>query len=215
MQKDNFRYLLVALILYLIIVPVLKGWLLVPRSWLTSISFVFLLSIGVWSLRHSIRVFRIAMILAVSGIALNLAAASVQNVVLEYLSTLTIFMFLLLATWSSFRQVAFATEMSSNRIYGAICVYLLLGVLWSLMYAALHVANPDAFSGAVLESTRDPSGQWVYFSFVTLTTLGYGDILPVSAGARALAYAEAIFGVFYMATLVAMLVSAYANDKQR
>ncbi len=51
--------------------------------------------------------------------------------------------------------------------------------------------------------------EWVYFSFITLTTLGYGDITPVSNTARALAYSEAIFGVFYMAILVAGLVSVY------
>ncbi len=215
MHKDNFRYLLVALILYLMVVPVLKGGLLVPRAYLTSISFIFLLSIGVWSLRHSLSVFRLAMLLAVSGIALNFASATSQNPWFEYLATLALFLFLLLATWSSFRQVMFATEMTSNRIYGAICVYLLLGVAWSLMYSALYTVNPGAFSGAVLESSKDPSGQWVYYSFVTLTTLGYGDILPVSPGARALAYAEAIFGVFYMATLVAMLVSAYVAEKKK
>lgn len=215
MQKDNFRYLLVALILYLIVVPTLKGWLPVPRSYLTPISFIFLLSIGVWSLRNSIWVFRIAMILAITGIALNVVSASSQSTAFEHLSTLTIFLFILLAIWSSYRQVAFGSEMNSNRIFGAICVYLLLGVMWSLMYGSLHMANPDAFSGAILESTRDPSGQWLYFSFVTLTTLGYGDILPVSPGARSLAYAEAVFGVFYMATLVAMLVSAYVAERQK
>ena len=57
--------------------------------------------------------------------------------------------------------------------------------------------------------------QWIYCSFVTLTTPGYGDILPISPGARALAYAEAVFGVFYMATLVAMLVGAYAAQMQK
>lgn len=215
MHKENFKYLLVALILYLIVVPVFKSWLLVPRSFLTPISFIFLLSIGVWSLRYNRSIFRVAVLLAISGIALNLASASSQSALLEFLSTLALFLFLLLATWTSFRQVAFSTEINSNRIYGAICVYLLLGVTWSIMYGTLHVANPDAFSGAVLENTRDPNGQWVYFSFVSLTTLGYGDILPISPGARALAYSEAIVGVFYMATLVAMLVSGYAAARQK
>lgn len=105
--------------------------------------------------------------------------------------------------------------MNSNRIYGAICVYLLLGVTWSIMYGTLHVGNPDAFSGTVLKNTRDPNGQWIHFSFVSLTTLGCGEILPISPGARALAYSEAIIGVFYMATLVAMLVSGYTAARQK
>jgi hypothetical protein len=215
MYKDNFRYLLLALVLYLVIVPALKGWLVIPRSYLPPISFIFLLSIGVWSLRSSVRVFRIAMALAIVGIALKVASAGLHMPLFDYLSTLALFLFLLLAIWSSFRQVMFGGEMNSNRIYGAICVYLLLGVAWSLVYGALHTANPGAFSGAILGNTEDPSGQWLYYSFVTLTTLGYGDILPISPGARALAYAEAVFGVFYMATLVAMLVGAYAAQMQK
>ena len=215
MHKDNFRYLLAALILYLIVVPALKGWLLIPRAYLTPISFIFLVGIGVWSLRHTTWVFTLGMSLAIAAIAFNLASISSQIPVFAHVAILAIFLFLLLATWSSFRQVAFATEMNSNRIYGAICVYLLLGVAWSLMYGTLHMANPDAFSGVAPASTGDPNGQWVYYSFVTLTTLGYGDILPISPGARALAYAEAVFGVFYMATVVAMLVAAYAAEKQK
>ena len=65
MHKDNFRYLLAALILYLIVVPALKGWLLIPRAYLTPISFIFLVGIGVWSLRNTTWVFTLAMSLAI------------------------------------------------------------------------------------------------------------------------------------------------------
>ncbi|MDH4049452.1 MAG: potassium channel family protein [Gammaproteobacteria bacterium] len=154
-------------------------------------------------------------LLAASGILLNVLSVSSEVTILDYLSRLAVILFLLLATWSGLRQVVFSEEMNSNRIYGAICIYLLLGVTWSLLYNLLHTADAGAFSGAITSSSRESDVQWLYYSFVTLTTLGFGDILPVGPVARTLANAEAVFGVFYMAILVAMLVSAYAADRQR
>ncbi len=58
------------------------------------------------------------------------------------------------------------------------------------------------------------SPDWIYYSFVTLTTVGYGDMLPLTFSARALSYIETIFGQFYLAVLVAGLVSAYLSSKQ-
>ena len=62
---------------------------------------------------------------------------------------------------------------------------------------------------------RGWDSEWLYFSFVTMTTLGYGDILPISATARGLAYMQAVVGQFYIAMLVAGLVGAYISDRQK
>ena len=77
----------------------------------------------------------------------------------------------------------------------------------------LALVSPDSFSGFSPWSDRAWDSEWLYFSFVTMTTLGYGDILPVSATARSLAYLQAIFGQFYIAVLVAGLVSVYVSKK--
>jgi hypothetical protein len=77
-----------------------------------------------------------------------------------------------------------------HRIQGAIAAYLLLGVIWAHAYALLALLRPGAFSGA-FSPTDGPRG-WFYFSFVTLTTAGYGDILPVHPLARSLANLEAV-----------------------
>jgi voltage-gated potassium channel len=90
-----------------------------------------------------------------------------------------------------------------SRILAAVCAYLLLGILWAEGYALLTV-----WYGPVLTLPADAGiSELMYFSFVTLTTLGYGDILPVHPFARALAYLEAVTGVLYLATLVARLVA--------
>jgi hypothetical protein len=92
-----------------------------------------------------------------------------------------------------------------HRIQGAIAAYLLLGVAWAHAYLLVAQSRPGAFSGAV---TVDQGARaFVYFSFVTLTTVGYGDILPVHPAARSLAMLEAVTGPLYLAILVARLVS--------
>jgi hypothetical protein len=93
-------------------------------------------------------------------------------------------------------------------------VYLLLGVIWAVAYTMLEMISPGSFGGFTPLEGRGWDSEWLYFSFVTMTTLGYGDILPISATARALAYMQAIFGQLYVAILVAGLVSALISSRQ-
>jgi hypothetical protein len=92
-----------------------------------------------------------------------------------------------------------------HRIQGAVAAYLLLGVIWADAYSLVALLRPGAFSGPV--SPADGPRAWLYFSFVTLTTVGYGDVLPVHPAARSLAILEAVVGPLYLAILIARLVS--------
>jgi hypothetical protein len=112
------------------------------------------------------------------------------------------------------RQVAVGTEINPNRIVGAICVYLLLGVMWSAIYMTIEFFQPGSFRGLTDVTSPVWNPDWIYFSFVTITTLGYGDITPLTQTARSFAFAEAIVGQFYIAVLVAGLVSAYISARQ-
>jgi len=98
-----------------------------------------------------------------------------------------------------------------DRLVGAIVVYLLLGLIWGVVYAFLGTHSPEAFSGHP-DATEGLSG-WVYFSFVTLTTVGYGDITPITRGARQLAMLEALVGQLYPAVIIARLVSLQDTSK--
>ncbi|MBT8083404.1 MAG: potassium channel family protein, partial [Gammaproteobacteria bacterium] len=91
----------------------------------------------------------------------------------------------------------------------------LLGVLWAIAYAVVEHIVAGSFAGLSETLAQGWSSDWLYFSFVTMTTLGYGDVAPISATARTLAYMQAVFGQFYIAILVAGLVSAYISKKQR
>jgi hypothetical protein len=100
---------------------------------------------------------------------------------------------------------------TTRRIEGAIAVYLLLGFSWAQAYELVALWHPGAFTGAV-----DGKGslQWTYYSFVTLTTMGYGDIMPVHPLARAGAVLEALTGQLYLTILLARLVSLELQSRR-
>jgi hypothetical protein len=112
------------------------------------------------------------------------------------------------------RQVTF------NTVCASLCIYLLLGLVWALGYSVVHRLDPAAFYTSVpasdgflqLRVGKGQSSGVLYFSFVTLTTLGYGDIVPTSPIARTLASLEAITGQLYLTVLVARLVGLHISE---
>lgn len=150
-----------------------------------------------------------------AGIVLNVLAINLHSAPLQHVSLLALIGFLFVAIVYTLKQVAFGTEVSANRLVGAVCVYLLLGTIWAMSYSIVELAYPGSFAGFTPWADRGWDSEWIYFSFVTMTTLGYGDILPISATARAMAYMQAILGQFYVAVLVAGLVSAYISERKR
>jgi voltage-gated potassium channel len=108
-------------------------------------------------------------------------------------------------------RAIFAKEVSGDAIFGTVCGYLLLGIVWSLLYSAVETASPGSFAmplpgaagGAAAPLDR---GALSYYSFITLATVGYGDVTPLTPLARTLAWMEAITGQFYLAILVAGFV---------
>jgi ion channel len=102
-------------------------------------------------------------------------------------------------------------SITTRRIEGAIVVYLLLGFSWAEAYELVALWHPGAFAGAVDGWGSLP---FLYYSFVTLTTMGYGDIMPVHPLARALAVLEALTGQLYLAILLARLVSLELRSRR-
>ena len=106
-------------------------------------------------------------------------------------------------------QVFREGPITSQRVQGAVAVYLLLGLAWAYVYEAVALHWPHAFAvpAANANPGEDLTPRFVYFSFVTLTTVGYGDITAVHPVARSLATAEALVGQLFPAILLARLVS--------
>lgn len=113
--------------------------------------------------------------------------------------------------WVVARAVFEEGRITYHRILGAILLYLTIGFLFVALYTLIGAFSPGSFQGlSVTERDMLPS-DLVYFSFTTLTTVGYGDIVPVHPLARGLSNAEAIIGQLYPATLLARLVSLGAR----
>jgi hypothetical protein len=125
-------------------------------------------------------------------------------------SLLTAVSFFTFALYGILRGI-FARQVSGDAVFGAVCGYLLLGIIWSLLFYAVEIAWPGSFH---LPAARDADmaareldrGVFTYFSFITLATVGYGDVTPATPLARTLAWTEAITGQFYLAILVAGIV---------
>jgi len=103
-------------------------------------------------------------------------------------------------------------RITADMIMGAICVYFLMGFIWSLIFATLETFQPGSFQMSQESVNR---ATFTYYSYVTLTTLGYGDITPLSPPARSLALLEAIMGQLYLAVLIARMVGIHIAQSSR
>ena len=105
-----------------------------------------------------------------------------------------------------------APRVNSEVLCAAVSTYLLLGLWWAIAYGMAARLSPECFIGATGATRVLQDLDAVYFSFITITTVGYGDITPASSTTRMLAMTEAITGTMYMAVLVARLVSLYTME---
>jgi len=106
-------------------------------------------------------------------------------------------------------------KVSFHRIIGAVLLYLLIALAFVSLFTLVELRVPNAFSGLVLEDNRKMASNLLYFSFVTLTSTGYGDIFPVHPIARSLCNLETIIGQLYPATLLARLVTLELEGRRR
>lgn len=99
--------------------------------------------------------------------------------------------------------------MTGDTLCGAIAVYLMIGLTWSLAYVLLEHLHPGSFRLTAAGMQGVDGKDLLYFSYVTLATLGYGDVVPATDGARSLAVLEGLCGTVYMAILVARLIGLH------
>jgi hypothetical protein len=115
-----------------------------------------------------------------------------------------------------FSYLGLPGSVTRGRIYGLVNLYLLLGLFYFAIFNLIETVQPGSFRETVLPGSDGISRHaLLYLSLVTLTTLGYGDVVPVSHPARMLAALEAVTGVLYIAITVARLVAAYASANEK
>jgi hypothetical protein len=212
-KEANFAYLLLGLMMILLAGPISLEFTNQSPSLIISIAFTATLVIGVWSLVDSKTWFRIGIILAASELVISVANAVRPALVFQLLSRGIAVAFCALSLWFVLRHIFRENRIDANRIIGAVCAYLLLGILLAILNMFVYQLVPDSFLGIPDSLEDERSLDLIYYSFVTMTTLGYGDIAPVGPLARALAYFGAIAGQFYLAILVGMAVGQFLRQK--
>lgn len=213
-EENNFSYLAAGLVLLLFLGGLLENLPGDIGPQLVQAGTVAIVFITAWSARGVRRrlvanvVFVLVMMLMVAGGALlDMAGFS-------YMHLFILLCFFLWTTWLVAKQVLFTGSITRNDIVGAICIYILLGLIWAILYLFIAQAAPGSFNGLSQAPWQENFAAAVYFSFVTITTLGYGDISPIMPLARSLVVMEAVVGVFYMAILVASLIGVRMSDRQ-
>jgi Ion channel len=145
---------------------------------------------------------------AVIVVLLALASATIQSLVGGKRVTGSLYVLSLLlvaaAPAAIIRSLIRRRVIDFRTVLGALCVYILLGMLWSFAFAAVGTLDSRPFFA---QQPRETVADYLYFSFVTLTTVGYGDLTAASGLGRALAVVEALIGQLYLVTVIALLVS--------
>jgi len=211
-EKNNFLYLTISLIFLLLVGALVEQFPSKLGQHIFQAVTVITLASGIAGFRSSRRWFHTSIGFIISVLLVVVLGVLLDVAGMSYLHLLMLIVFYTWATWLAGRQVLFTGPIDGNKIIGAICIYLLMGLIWTLFYLLIAQTMPNAFNGLEQKVWYDNFADVAYYSFVTLTTLGYGDISPIVPIARFFVYMEAIVGVFYMAILVASLIGIKTSE---
>ena len=211
LSQHRFTFLLAALILVLVVAPLAEQAFLGAIVFTVGITAVFIG--GLMANRGRKRVFRTGLVVAACAIPIAWATLFTRSSTLDLIEYLFIILFCGVAAAMILISVMREHIATPQAIVGAICVYLLIGLTWAMVYSAIEYAEDDPFSFqqnhrmAVKGVQNTAFSQLVYFSFVTMSTLGYGDITPRTVLAEVACWMQSIVGQLYIAILIARLVS--------
>ncbi|MEE8294824.1 MAG: ion channel [Sphingomonadales bacterium] len=186
-----------------------------------DLSFFSILIFGAYAAKANKRIFTLLIGLALFAAVLRAFIWFVDEPSYGFAFLIVAGLFLIILLAEMARHVFRSNKIDANIIYGSLCIYFFFGTLFAVIYMLLAAINGSSFSFP-LEIIAGPGGEEItqnlktffYFSFVTQTTLGYGDITPVLPLAKNLAILQAITGQMYIAILVARLIGLYLVQKK-
>ena len=201
--RGGYRILLFAIVALLVVRPLIAD--LGGKTALATFSTLVLLA-GVWAVSKNRN-----QLVGLAVLALLAMSALWGWAIWEPLSFVaaTVFFFWI-AVILGIDVFADREAVTADMIYGGINIYLLIGLSFAAAFSALATLQPESFTGLQVDSIF---GDAIYFSFVTITTLGYGDIAPTTDTTRMLSAGEAVLGQLYIAVLLARLVAVYISNK--
>ncbi len=208
-------FLMVSLFLFLLLFPVSEHlrW----GGMLVRLGYSLILVSAVWAIHTNRWAFLIACALGLPWLVpawLGDLTGSTEGLGVVATASLTVFILFLLGMM--IHSVMRAEHVTRNTLFQAVSAYLMIGLAWFVMYGMVLHFDGGAFSmntAAGIERGQPVASGLLYMSFCTLTTLGYGDITPISSSARGMAMIEATIGPLYLAILIARLVALYTREK--
>jgi voltage-gated potassium channel len=213
--NNKYLYLLLSLIAYFISMAYLVDHRIEGAIHAFTFSLVILFS--VYSIAHRKIILLIGLTLGLitffENWYSNLLGSDVKFDTINYITSI---LFLATITFSVIENLLSHKKVTIDTLLGAICGYILIGFIWTFLYLLIATIHPDAFSGITqTEVYHQKLQHFAYYSFVTLTTLGYGDIVSVSSMARTLSWVEAIVGQAYLTIWIAQLVGLHIVNKHK
>jgi len=206
----RFLFLLISLMLWLVLQPFLEEFIKI--STLMDIFITFILISAVYAVSQKRIVFISGLLLALIAVIIRWTSYFLDLFVLEAVNNVVSVLFLGFTIVIILKYLFREKRITADIIMGAICVYFLMGLMWAMGYSLLEMFEPGSFQ---IPPGMDIAGPgFGYYSYVTLTTLGYGDITPISRPAQSLSTLEAAMGQLYLAVLVARLVGVHISQSR-
>ena len=180
-------------------------------KWINDLQVALFTLAGLLAIRNSPLHRRTARLVVAAGFVISLLVIAIADhqggLTGQGAASIWSAVLLLLIVVTLLRQILSAPQVTMQSIYAAISAYLIIGLMFSAIYAAMYYLNSQQFF--VQGSPGNVRSDFQYFSFTTLTTLGYGDFTAAGGGGRAVAMLEAMTGQIFLATLVAKLVASF------
>jgi hypothetical protein len=180
------------------------------KLFLTALIFVPVI-LATIRLSETKRWIRPSILLMSMALISGIISVLVPNHILLAIKWASLSLFFGLTVIGLFSYIRSVRSVTRPHLISAVSIYLLLGMMWFALYSAIDAAFPGSFqyTNNVIANRQS---ELLYFSLVTLTTIGYGDIVPLNGEARMLAALEGVVGVLYVAITVAILVSAFRRQ---
>jgi hypothetical protein len=210
--KDRFIFLIIFIVALIVLGPFIQGFIRLRVFMELFFSIIFVATIYAASQKiHHIIIAAVLLIPAFLAVWTPDIPANNILLTIGYICGLIVFAFAVI----SILKYIFTQETASRQtISAAVSVYLLIALMWSFIYRLIENLYPGSFAVAH-DQLKGAENIYVYFSLVTITTLGYGDITPVGSQAVALSVLEAITGQIYLVVVVAWFVGLYVSKKSK
>ncbi|WP_223490092.1 ion channel [Pseudomonas sp. A-RE-19] len=205
-------YLLVLLLGLILLFPFLEEGLIARM--LLGIFFSTVLLVGAFATRQTRRGGILKLCLALLGIGLQWAALWAESIAILELAGISYAASLAVSFSGVLRYILKRGPITADKLHGALAGYIMLGFVWSFVYALVEISSAGSFGPGHFDFIQPGNFfKLIYFSLTTLTTTGYGDVIPLTNHARSLVMVEEFSGVFYVGVVIARLAGLYPSNQ--